>query len=659
MHRRLLSTALAGLCGLAWIPSGAEGAWRVDPDQGSDANDGSAWTADGEGAGPMLSIQAAVDAAFAGGGGEVWLKKGTHRPATAGVAPQLTNCAVVMASGVSLMGGFAGTENDAADRGGYVPYDTIIDVSTANAGNPAFHGIAIYQKTNVQVEGLTVTGAVTDSSNAFDSRGGGFNLVGTNDTVAIRNCWIVGNRIPGGNGYGAGLYLSGSSGIFEDLLIAGNDAGARIGAGVFMSGSAPTVLPVFRRCVFSGNSGGDAGAVYQEGGSNPKRFVDCIFAGNRGSGRGGALFLNTGTVEAVNCLLVGNRSNFGGGVYHSAYSGGTLRMTNCTVAGNTSTGIWVTVPGGSQPGPHTLTLRNVLFSGNSPFALVEASADADVTELSNCLFNGSATADFLSEGTTNLTGAAAINALSDGTIANNVDGDPAFLPSGFGVFESVVLDGSFVRLTDNDPEVAPFTPGAMRGGFVRPDTTQPYILYIIDNTEDTITTIAAAPIASTIGANPSYNVLAYQLQTSSAARDVGADFTAGAPETVADFDGYPRPAGAGFDIGAFEVHDKVGTSIAIVADSPDPSLAGSTVAIEAQISVPGGTPTGLVEFFADGNSIGFGPVGGGMASLETTALPAGSVSLTAHYPGNAMFTESTSPTEPHEVLAGADLMEVR
>ena len=95
----------------------------------------------------------------------------------------------------------------------------------------------------------------------------------------------------------------------------------------------------------------------------------------------------------------------------------------------------------------------------------------------------------------------------------------------------------------------------------------------------------------------------------------------------------------------------------LVTADVSPSRFGQTVTFSAQLV--GINPTGSVEFFAGGSSLGTAPLtaspsGGNnlkLASLSTSALPVGSVAITAVYAGDAGNAASTSPVLPHSVLA--------
>jgi autotransporter-associated beta strand protein len=89
------------------------------------------------------------------------------------------------------------------------------------------------------------------------------------------------------------------------------------------------------------------------------------------------------------------------------------------------------------------------------------------------------------------------------------------------------------------------------------------------------------------------------------------------------------------------------TSSTTVTYTPASPTYGTSVTFTATIVVTSGTPTGTVNFYNGTTLLGSGTVstasGVTTASLSTTALPAGSNSVTAQYSGDSSFTSSTSP----------------
>lgn len=94
---------------------------------------------------------------------------------------------------------------------------------------------------------------------------------------------------------------------------------------------------------------------------------------------------------------------------------------------------------------------------------------------------------------------------------------------------------------------------------------------------------------------------------------------------------------------------KANTTTTVIADTPDPSVAGGQVTVSYQVSaaIPGtGSPTGTVTV-TDGIDTCTSDVAAGNCVL--TLGTAGSRKLRASYAGDANFNASSSPDEPHQV----------
>ena len=81
-----------------------------------------------------------------------------------------------------------------------------------------------------------------------------------------------------------------------------------------------------------------------------------------------------------------------------------------------------------------------------------------------------------------------------------------------------------------------------------------------------------------------------------------------------------------------------------VVTSPNPSVSGQQVTLAATVSGAAGTPTGSVQFLADGTSLGSAGLSDGGASLATTGLAVGSRSISAIYNGSTIYVASTGTT---------------
>jgi sugar lactone lactonase YvrE len=87
------------------------------------------------------------------------------------------------------------------------------------------------------------------------------------------------------------------------------------------------------------------------------------------------------------------------------------------------------------------------------------------------------------------------------------------------------------------------------------------------------------------------------------------------------------------------------------ASSANPSVAGQPVTLSAAVSPAGAT--GTVQFLDGATSVGVATVGSGAASLTTSALTAGSHSITAVYSGDGNYAASTSAAVTQTVSKAA------
>ncbi|WP_190146294.1 Ig-like domain-containing protein, partial [Streptomyces glebosus] len=96
--------------------------------------------------------------------------------------------------------------------------------------------------------------------------------------------------------------------------------------------------------------------------------------------------------------------------------------------------------------------------------------------------------------------------------------------------------------------------------------------------------------------------------------------------------------------------NKASTTTTVIS-APDPSAVGQPVTFTATVApvAPGaGTPTGTVTFFISGGPTLTGTLSGGTASVSTSALAAGTHTVTAIYSGDANFNSSVG-TDTHTV----------
>ncbi|MFP5204423.1 MAG: Ig-like domain repeat protein [Acidobacteriota bacterium] len=92
------------------------------------------------------------------------------------------------------------------------------------------------------------------------------------------------------------------------------------------------------------------------------------------------------------------------------------------------------------------------------------------------------------------------------------------------------------------------------------------------------------------------------------------------------------------------------TTLTALSISPNPGLVTRPITFSAKVTGNGGTPTGNVNFMANGNSIGTGALNAsGVASLVVSTLPVGAYTVTANYAGDTDDTASASAPQSFNV----------
>ena len=320
------------------------------------AGDGKTWDT------AYNTLQVAVDAVAAGGGGELWVAKGTYTDEKDPV--------LIMRPGVFMFGGFAGSET-ARDQRDWKANVAAID------GEGQF--CCVVGADNATLDGFTVTnGAATYS---HEGGAGMFNN-GVSPTVA--HCVFANNAAdPGG-----GMCNKRSSSLITDCvfrqngMISGNgNYNDLLGGGMYNEGGSPSIIgcrfegnmatvggamcneksaPVIQACTFTENLTQHAGYSWMFGGgaaicniqASPV-ITGCLFESNAdesdSSINGGGAILNRWlpcnstysppipTVILVeNCVFFKNSTTTHGDAICNIEN--PLKVINCTFAGNGSSG---------------------------------------------------------------------------------------------------------------------------------------------------------------------------------------------------------------------------------------------------------------------------------------------------------------------------------
>jgi len=285
---------------------------------------------------------------------EIWVAAGTYYP-DEGAPPTFSLTGTgnrnqyfqLNRTGLKLYGGFAGNETLLSQRD-IAANPTILSGDLAgndtpnfgNRGDNTLHICFVTNNVDVRLDGFTVRGGQADGpANNTDNRGGALiALLGANTTIsectftdnqsneyggaafffgpggsglAIRKTSFIGNKsgVAGGAIY---FFATGIKRVYSCSFL-GNDTGFGGGGGISGDASNLTLVNSVFIDNFCGSSGGNGtGGAWGVGGAPPTSAVNCTFANNRTSGRGGAGVSMTASNAAPvlsNCILWGNVDN--------------------------------------------------------------------------------------------------------------------------------------------------------------------------------------------------------------------------------------------------------------------------------------------------------------------------------------------------------------
>ena len=265
---------------------------------------------------------------------QIWIAEGTYLP-TAELEPGTARTAAFsLIDGVTLYGGFAGTEMTLEDRGGDpAEHEAILSGDLGVVGDNADNAATVVycgEGIEAGLDRLTITGGNADlgwtSSHPERKSGGGIYNAGA---IEMTNCRAQNNRA---DHHGGGAYTTG------DIRVASSDFANNQtqvdAAGVYNEGYAR-----FVETLFYGNSSGLnswGGAIQNHYGT--LEIVSGFFVANQAA-RGGGIGQLGGDVTVINSRFVANTaSQRGGGVYIASHVG-TTSIANSTFAGNTATDV--------------------------------------------------------------------------------------------------------------------------------------------------------------------------------------------------------------------------------------------------------------------------------------------------------------------------------
>ncbi len=307
--------------------------------------------------------------AVAVSGEEIWVAQGVYYPDVGGSQVDNDRLATfTLIDGVSIYGGFNGTETDRNQRdpetnttvlSGDIDGDDTngdgnnIAESTDDIINNNSYNILIGSNvdTNTILDGFTVTAGKATSADPVNSKGAGI-YCGTNTSGPSLNQMIFIANFAGDRGaatFGCSQYVTNSSFInqYSDDL-----AGA-----VFATGG------YYENIIFEGNEARRTGGAMRNA-ANPLTMKNIKFIANKSRETDGGGLYSSADVTLENILFSGNQASIvgsdeGGGLY--LLNNLVANLTNVTFTGNKTIGLGGAI---SMTSTTTLNIKNSIIWNN-------------------------------------------------------------------------------------------------------------------------------------------------------------------------------------------------------------------------------------------------------------------------------------------------------
>ncbi|MCI6323123.1 right-handed parallel beta-helix repeat-containing protein [Treponema porcinum] len=220
-----------------------------------------------------------------------------------------------------------------------------------------FDGTFETQTSNLITNGGTTTFEYCSFKNNSSSTFASVYLLDNYDSsnTTFRFCSFTGNKGPKG---GAVYVGDGDKVCFENCRFENNTSSSDGGA-VYIKASATAT---FSDCTFNNNEASSCGGAVYIKAEATGTFSNCTFKSNTASYYGGAVYIeSTGTGSFSDCTFEGNSANTHGGAIDSS---GTADITNCTFTSNKTTN--TTGYGGAiNIDSGTVDISSITCSGNS------------------------------------------------------------------------------------------------------------------------------------------------------------------------------------------------------------------------------------------------------------------------------------------------------
>ncbi|MHC4741337.1 MAG: choice-of-anchor Q domain-containing protein [Planctomycetota bacterium] len=317
-HNKISVSMQLGTLAILWMlfvaasSANAEQVIYVDADAAA-GGDGSSWAA------AFKYLQDALTTASAND--EIRIAQGTYVPDQNSTNPDGSEdrtATFQLINGLAVYGGYAGYGAHDPNERDVDAYETILsgdllgnDIVPASVedlpseptrSDNCYHvltGVKSYEPDPI---GFVLDGVTIASGHAVDGAYCGGGMDAGDVTMKVANC------------------------TFRD------NCAAVFGGGMFYDDKEPT--SVISGCTFIGNSAQSGAGVYSRTGDTPPEpnFVNCLFADNFATDRGGGMYVDESYIDVKNCVFINNTALAeGGGIYNDdAYA----RIMNCMISGN-------------------------------------------------------------------------------------------------------------------------------------------------------------------------------------------------------------------------------------------------------------------------------------------------------------------------------------
>jgi len=260
------------------------------------------------------------------------------------------------------------------------------------AGNSALYGGAIYITNSILTVSRSRFGEKTGGGNSANSGGGAIYATGVSTVNIQDNCEFYKNNTSNGSGgavcaYSSTVLTIENSFFGSDVSESGNTTDVSSGGAIYANNN----NCIIRNTVFKNNSTSQSGgAIYFVlTGPSKAKVLNCLFSGNKAtSSNGGAVRIDSGSVEISNTLFSGNSTTSGsGGAMYFASTSADNYFVNLTFYNN------VAVSGGAiyfnPTSSVSINMYNSAFYGNTGGTSYNILKNANaVLSMNHSFYNG-------------------------------------------------------------------------------------------------------------------------------------------------------------------------------------------------------------------------------------------------------------------------------